>query len=184
VLRSSSVTLAPGARLRARVNGPIAGSDYDQLDVTGAVTLTGASLVVTAGFNPGTGLSFTLINNDGADAVVGTFNNLPAGALLTNGAVVFEIDYTGGDGNDVVLTRVIAAPPSTIQPLGLSNGVRVIAGLGLPNVSYVLEATTTLNTPIPWQPILTNTTDGAGVYQFLDFDGTNFPMRFYRVLSP
>ncbi len=184
VLRSSSVTLAPGATLRARVNGLVAGTDYDQLDAIGSVTLTGSSLVVTNGFNPDTGASFILINNDGADPVIGTFNALPSGALLTSGAVTYQISYTGGDGNDVTLTRVVGAPPSTISPLAFSNGVPVLSGVGLPGVPYVLEATADLNVPIPWQPILTNTADGAGVYQFLDFGGTNFPMRFYRVLSP
>ncbi len=181
VLHSSGVTLASGATLRARINGL---ADYDQLDVTGALTLTGASLVVTSGFNPDPGVSFTIINNDGADPVTGTFNGLPSGALVMSGAVRYQISYTGGDGNDVTLTRVVGAPPSTIQPLTFNNGVPVLNGVGLPGVPYVLEATADLNVPIPWQPILTNTTDGAGVYQFLDHDGTNFPMRFYRVRSP
>jgi len=184
VLHSGNVNLGPSSRLRAEINGVLAGSDYDQLDVTGVITITNASLVVTAGFNPGAGVSFTLINNDGAEPIAGIFTGLPQNALLTSGAVTFQISYTGGDGNDVVLTRVTAAPPSTIQPLVLSNGVPVLTGMGNPNVPYVLEATTNLNVPIPWQPILTNTSDGAGVYEFLDFGSTNFPMRFYRVLSP
>ena len=184
VLRSSSVTLAAGASLRAEINGLVAGADYDQLDVTGALTLTDSSLVVSSGFNPDLGASFTIISNDGADTVIGTFNGLPSGALVFSGAVTYEISYTGGDGNDVTLTRVVGAPPSTIQPVSFSNGVPVLSGAGLPGVPYVLEATADLNVPIPWQPILTNTADGAGLYQFLDFDGTNFPMRFYRVLSP
>jgi hypothetical protein len=52
------------------------------------------------------GTSFTLINNDGTDAVVGTFKGLPEGATLTSGGMTFQISYVGGTGNDVVLTRI------------------------------------------------------------------------------
>ena len=59
-----------------------------------------------------TGQTFTLINNDGADAVVGTFAGLAEGAPLVVDGDNFTISYTGGDGNDVVLTGV--APSGSI----------------------------------------------------------------------
>ena len=46
---------------------------------------------------------FTIINNDGADAVSGTFNGLAEGGTITFNTVTLYITYTGGDGNDVVL---------------------------------------------------------------------------------
>ncbi|WP_245417599.1 autotransporter domain-containing protein [Aminobacter sp. AP02] len=80
----------------------------DKLVVNGAVDITGAKLNLlmspptNTSWNPTNG-PFTLIQNDGADAVVGTFasvgnlNNL----LFLNHA----ISYAGGDGgNDVTLT--------------------------------------------------------------------------------
>jgi hypothetical protein len=166
------------------LNGPVPITDHDQWRINGTLALTNASLVVTASFDPPEGMSFLIVDNDDGEPAQGVFNNLPEGGLLTNGAVVLQISYVGGDGNDVTLTRVTAAPPLQLAAPSLSNGVPVVAGVGLPNLPYVLEATPHLHTPIPWQPILTNSADGAGLYQFMDFNGTNFPMRFYRVLSP
>ena len=53
---------------------------------------------------PAIGDTFTIINNDGSDAVTGTFDGLAQGATITDGNVTFTISYTGGNGNDVVLT--------------------------------------------------------------------------------
>src|SRR5262249_1921413 len=48
---------------------------------------------------------------------VGTFNGLPEGAQFTlnNGTVsqLFQITYVGGDGNDIVLTRLNTPPVLT-----------------------------------------------------------------------
>lgn len=121
----SPATLGTGAFLidaastfRAELNGVSAGSQHDQLAVTGAVSLNGATLDLRLGFKPVAGTQFTIIDNDGnADAVTGTFNGLAEGARLSRGGSVFTISYTGGDGNDVVLTTV-----TPLSDLTLSNG--------------------------------------------------------------
>ena len=47
-----------------------------------------------------------MIENDGTDAVVGAFDGLPEGSLVSINGLSFVISYTGGsDGNDVVLTE-------------------------------------------------------------------------------
>src|SRR5581483_6213045 len=71
-----------------------------------AVTLGGATLALhlPAGFDPDTDTVFTLIDNDGADAVSGTFAGLAEGATFTVGRFTFKISYVGGTGNDVTLT--------------------------------------------------------------------------------
>ncbi len=58
-----------------------------------------------------------IIDNQGAGAVVGTFSGLPQGQsfVATNG-VSYTISYTGGTGNDVVLTQT-------------GKGVTVLAGV-------------------------------------------------------
>jgi uncharacterized repeat protein (TIGR01451 family) len=81
--------------------------------VTGTVSLANAPLTVAVGFVPPPFATFTIINNDGTDAVTGTFAGLPQGARLTAGGVSFSISYTGGTGNDVVLTALPAAPTAT-----------------------------------------------------------------------
>ena len=55
------------------------------------------------------GDQITLINNDGSDAVTGTFNNLPQGSKVTVNGVNYVLSYTGGTGNDVTLTD--STPP-------------------------------------------------------------------------
>jgi hypothetical protein len=59
-----------------------------------------------------------------------------------------------------------------------------LSGLGFSNAPYFIEATTNLNPPIAWQTISTNTSSSNGLYQFIDANSTNFPIRFYRVRSP
>src|SRR5207253_7981730 len=104
ILNSGNLNLAAlGTRsFVVQLNGTTAGSGYDQLNVTGTVNLTGATLSGTVGFTPTAGQQFTIINNDGADAVTGTFNGLAEGAAVTLGGKHFTISYVGGSGNDVV----------------------------------------------------------------------------------
>jgi hypothetical protein len=77
---------------------------YPVLTVTGGVTLANATLAMQ---NPlatlDLGGTFTLIDNDGTDPVIGTFKNLPEGAIFVSANQRFRITYRGGTGNDVVL---------------------------------------------------------------------------------
>ncbi|HMF11147.1 MAG TPA: autotransporter-associated beta strand repeat-containing protein, partial [Gemmataceae bacterium] len=105
ILSTGSVTFSAGSTFAVTLNGTTAGTNYDQLSVTGKVNLAGATLNVNLGFTPAIGNAFTLIENDGTDAVVGTFAGLSEGATLVLGGMTFQISYKGGTGNDVVLTR-------------------------------------------------------------------------------
>jgi autotransporter-associated beta strand protein len=99
------------ATLQAELNGTIPGIGYDQVNVRGAVNLTGIRLAASLGFKSSVNDQFTLISNDGTDAVAGTFAGLAQGAKLYVGGQLFQIAYTGGSGNDVVLTRLVTPPP-------------------------------------------------------------------------
>ena len=79
---------------------------YDQIKVTGTVDLTGSTLDATlyGGFVPKVGQSYTIIDNDAADAVTGTFTGIANGGTYSNQGVTYTVNYDGGDGNDVVLT--------------------------------------------------------------------------------
>lgn len=102
--------LALSGSLSAQIGGTAAGSGHDQIKVTGTVNLTGATLDASfiSGFASATGNRFTLIDNDASDAVTGTFTGLAEGETLTVGGRTLNISYTGGTGNDVVLTDVTA----------------------------------------------------------------------------
>jgi fibronectin-binding autotransporter adhesin len=123
-LNTGSVTLAAGSTFAVDLNagaGPTgagAGTIYDQVSVTGTITLAGMLTV-----NPGAGLAigdkFLIMLNDGSDAVSGGFSNAPTtGSTFTSGSDVFLIDYVdNGDGslipNDISLTVTAIPEPGT-----------------------------------------------------------------------
>ncbi len=77
-----------------------------KLVVTGTVTLGSSNLNVTlpVGYTPTTNQTFTIIDNDAADAVVGTFVGAAEGATVTSNGHKYQVTYVGGTGNDVVIT--------------------------------------------------------------------------------
>jgi autotransporter-associated beta strand protein len=49
---------------------------------------------------------FTVIDNTSATPIAGTFSNLPDGSMFTANGNTYEVNYEGGDGNDLTLTVV------------------------------------------------------------------------------
>lgn len=144
-------TIAPGSGAGAGVltsNGPvvlqdrsvlsvrITGTGSDRLDVNGTVDVTGARLSAQLVLPPPTGRSLTIIGNDGADPVTGTFVGLPEGATFQIGGAMprlFAISYAGGDGNDVVLTTLGSGDSFyTLVPCRLVDTRRPAGPLGGP----------------------------------------------------
>jgi hypothetical protein len=79
----------------------------DKFVVNGTVQLGGTLdffLDPSFSFPPGTRL--TLIDNDGTDAVQGTFAGLPEGTVFGSTLRPVRITYHGGDGNDVQLIAI------------------------------------------------------------------------------
>ena len=103
---ASGLNLGSNATLTLDGTGTVPGTGYDQLSVTGAVALSNCVLQVTSLPTVVTGTVFVIINNDGADAVTGTFKGLPESAILPVNDQVFRVSYHGGTGNDVTLTRI------------------------------------------------------------------------------
>jgi len=122
------LNLAAGSTLTVEINGTTAGAQYDQVNVTGGVSLGNATLNVVLGSAPSAGETFTIIANDLSDAVVGTFSGLPEGSIFIIGASRFRISYVGGSGNDVTLTAI--APPTIAKAFGnpsiLVNGTTAL----------------------------------------------------------
>ncbi len=95
--------------LQIDINGALPEESYDQLQVTGTVSLgTNAVLDLSrGGYLPVNGTEFVIIDNDGTnDAVIGTFSGLTEGATVFVNNKAFVISYVGGDGNDVTLTAI------------------------------------------------------------------------------
>jgi len=184
VVNCSNVTLDATTTFLVHLNAMNPGTGYDQLNVNGTVQLGNAALNVVLGFDPAVGSAFTIINNDGSDAVVGTFSGLPDGAILALNGKPFQIRYVGGSGNDVVLTRI--SPPARFESVTpLTNGqLQLQATGGLVGFSYTIQAATNLNPGVQWSNIGSAVADSGGVVSFTDTNAPLFPVRFYRALSP
>ncbi|MDI1360041.1 MAG: DUF4347 domain-containing protein, partial [Methylobacter sp.] len=103
------LSIASGGILAMDINGTTAGTTYDQVDVTGAVNVSGATLTPTVGYTPsGSGDTYILINNDVADPITGTFTN--AATTIATGGRTYTASYSGDTGNDFTLTS--PTPPS------------------------------------------------------------------------
>ena len=141
-----NVSFASGSVFAVEIGGTTPGSasnQHDQLNVTGTVSLGNATLT-TASFNsfvPVAGQTFTIINNDGADAITGTFNGLPEGGFISNflgSGLTAKISYAGGiNSNDVVLT-VLANPDISVAVSPAS-----VLEDGAPNLVYTFTRSVT-----------------------------------------
>jgi hypothetical protein len=125
---SSTLTIAPVRTLRLSLGTPVVDTGYEQLNVAGKVDITGVTLSLTALSTPAGGNIYTIINNDGGDAITGTFTGLPEGTVIPNflgSGLSASITYVGGDGNDCVIT-VLATP--TLQFSTATGSIGEAAG--------------------------------------------------------
>ncbi|WP_108681435.1 autotransporter domain-containing protein [Methyloceanibacter sp. wino2] len=123
---NGAFTLGGGSIYEVEVD---AGGNSDKVIVNGAVNLTGATLKVLAAsgnYDPTT--DYTIIENDGTDAVKGKFATVSTNlAFLTP-----EVNYAAGDGNDVVLTllRTVSADGGvvTFKDIAKTKNEKAVAG--------------------------------------------------------
>jgi fibronectin-binding autotransporter adhesin len=183
VLTTSNLLLNSFTSIEMDLNGTTPGLNHDQLFVHGSVNLGNCQFVAVAGSNLVVGQVVRIIDNDGADPVVGSFSGVPEGAsaVAVNG-LHLRVTYRGGDGNDVEIT-VANAPSSIMRIVRTPENFVEIRGQGRANVFYTLEATTNLASGA-WINITEDLADSAGVYELIDVDAASFGRRFYRVLSP
>ncbi len=128
ILQTGALTLSPTANFRVDINGTNAGSGYDRIQVnTGGVLILNSNLVVTVGTTLSLGQTFTILDKVVAGGIVGTFAGIPQGGTVTgSNGTVFSVNYTGGDGNDIVL-MVTAAPVP--EPTTIAGGLLGVLGL-------------------------------------------------------
>jgi autotransporter-associated beta strand protein len=115
ILNTGDLTLASGSTFSVDLEGPVAGTGYDQVFVTGAVSILNANLAL--GLVSGLSVGDNLFIVESTGAVTGTFFGLADGTTFTQDGVTFTIDYypSGALGGNVELTvdRVTAVPEPT-----------------------------------------------------------------------
>jgi hypothetical protein len=119
ILTVTNFDLQSGGILLIEIDGLAAGTEYDQLVVTGTTALAG-DLTVAGSYSPEIFETFTII--DASSPVAGQFSQ---GTELVSGAGKFLIDYAAGpDGFDVVLTRVPEPGTLAVALVGLIAALR------------------------------------------------------------
>jgi len=84
------------------------GTRTDQVIANG-VTINSGAMIALSGHTSvplRQGLVLTLISNTSASPISGTFSNLPDGGIVTVNGNNLQASYSGGDGNDLMLTVV------------------------------------------------------------------------------
>jgi autotransporter-associated beta strand protein len=119
ILTCSNVAFISQGDYFVELNGPAPGTGYDQLNVRGTNQLSNSALHLSVGpgFAPAEGDRLTIINNDGSDAIQGTFGGLPNGSLINAGGLQFRILYSDIFLNDVILVVTNTALKLAADPI-------------------------------------------------------------------
>nr|WP_067290102.1 Ig-like domain-containing protein [Marinobacterium profundum] len=156
----NDLAISSGGTLSVDITGATAGAGYDVVDVTGTVDVSSATIATTHSYTPGSGDSYTIITNDAADALTGTFTGVAEGGTLTAGGNATELSasYIGGTGNDFTLT----APANPVVNSVSSSSPDGSLKIGdLVSITVVFDQVVTVNTAggAPQLHLETGTTD-------------------------
>jgi autotransporter-associated beta strand protein len=128
VITVNALTLQPASNFRIDINGTSPGTGYDRLVLTASgnnrFVITNSNLVVTVGTTLSVGQTFLIAQRTAGGPVTGVFAQ--GSSVVGSDGTMFSVSYTGGDGNDIVLT-VSAAPVP--EPSTWIGGALAIAGL-------------------------------------------------------
>src|SRR5262249_51899751 len=142
-----------------------------QIIVGGDVSLSGALALNIDGNLPDNS-TFTIIKSEGTNLISGTFQGISQWSVVDAGGQKLLIDYMGGDGNDVVMTKLSGRQISVVTQ---QSGA--IALFISPSIVVTLETSTNL---IDWQAV-----PGAGfngLLQIIHPSDTSDPQRFFRTV--
>jgi len=175
--------------LRMELNGSAPGSEYDQYAANAKPDLGGAKLELSTGFDPAPGAEFMIIRNVSGEAVDGTFAGIPQdGYVSAPGAKVFRINYAGGDGDDVTLTRVETTAPEILAyemtpgPNPGDDHQVYFEFKGILGLTYLLESSTDLD---KWNDVKSESASIPLGQIILDLaEPAGEPRKFYRLRLP
>jgi len=141
----------------------------------GAVTALGEAAAAPGPVAVGTGVNLMVGNNVSQSRSF-------AGMM---DSVRFYIGAAPIDALETIRQSSAGAPGRQIITGITANGAgsATLSFAGTPYANYLLQMTTNLTPPTVWQTISTNTTDGAGLWQFIDTNAAIRPTGFYRSLG-
>jgi hypothetical protein len=168
ITETGNYAQSAGGTLKIEINGTTAGTDYDQLSVTGSATLGGAlQVTLENGFAPAPAAQFQILSAASRNGTFATLN-VPAG---------ISVNYS----NTGVFLVVTGAVPVQILPPHFSAGGFNFGFNTISNRSYTVQSTTNLTNP-NWI-LFTNFTGNGSLMQFAP-SVTNAAQRFFRVTNP
>ena len=189
-LSAGVVTLNAATTCSFKLDDLNPGSGYNQLFPSTSLTLDSAVLDLTCTFDPPPGAEFMIVRSSTGVPPTGTFAGAPEGGYVSApGAKVFQINYTGGDGDDVVLTSVEVNAPEIVSH-SMKPGVEPHKGenefdvevKGTPGLVYLLEISTDL---VMWSTAGSEMADlQTGLMDFEFFAAEDAPRLFYRARLP
>jgi autotransporter-associated beta strand protein len=154
---TGNFSLNAGGTLRVRLNGSTAGTQHDQLVVSGTVTLGGA-LDVVCGPALAPGSTFRILDKAGATTTATTFTSKAENStFVSTEGYTFRINYNAGTGNDIVLTLVTTPIEQwrftnygSILNTGMGLDTADMDGDGVPNLmEYATKMNTAANDAVP-----------------------------------
>jgi hypothetical protein len=162
------------AVLNCAIGGTVAGSNYSQLQVSGAVTLNGTlSVNLTNNYIPTTNDSFTVLT-------AGTCNGTFANFVYPSNVVSMIVSNTA---TSVIVraSKILAVPQLLIVPAQLPGGDFGFSFQTTSNQSYTIQQSTNLSTT-NWS-FVTNFLGSGSVFQFV-VQVSNAPESVFRVRQP
>jgi len=184
----NGATIAPG------------NNSIDALTINNSLTLNGTTImelnreagtndVIRGMSNVNYGGTLTVTNLAGTLAPGDNFQIFSAttfgGAFATFNlpALGFGLAWNTNTLTNGILSVVATVPPQFSSIAPLSDGNYQLNGTGSAGVIYELDAATYLTPPVVWSFVANAVAGQNGQFQLFDLKATNFPQRFYRILS-
>jgi len=147
--------------------------------------------------NPGSPASFTVgATGTAALAYQWQKNGVSLAGAVANVYAIASAAATNAGNYRVIITNNFGAVTSQVAHLIVSlppviGGVHLSGAAGFSvtataaaGETCLLLGASNLAPPVVWQPLMTNTADTNGVFNFSDPQATNYPTRFYRFGTP
>jgi len=170
---NNNVTLQAGSTNVIELNQTL--GTNDQLRVSGTLAFGGTLFVTNIGGTLSPGESFQIFNAGSYSGGFSTFN-LPT---LGTGLAWNSTDLTVNG----MLAVIVTATPQFSSLAQQGDGNFLFNCAGAAGVTYELDATTNLASPVSWLFVTNTVANQFGAFQFADSLTTNCSQRFYRIKS-